>query len=620
MISAQNRLQPLSGSKFICNLIIYDLHFKTASIKTLLNKYVLSCIFCFASFIFLSQTKSTNIQTIGGVKYYIHKIDKGQSLYSISKLYNVSLEEIYSLNPETKSGTKANQEIKIPFKEAAVQTNTVAVKSNTAAVKPNTVAAVPNTLAPQSNSIVNGPNVNQPIDTSKYFTYVVSKKETVYAISKKFNISETELKILNPSIISQGIKEGQTIIVGEKKRPVVKQIEARPPSTNADSINPKVIHKPKKTAYNLALLLPFKLDQSLNLDLANLAKTNANFPAVPALAVDFYLGFKKAADSLAAPEFELNIDVFDIDDKDSVKLVQILNDPKFKQTDFIFGPLHANGFKTIAQKAQEFGIPAVSPITQQNKMLYNNVYASKVNPSQFTLLESLADYCIDSLLVNNANIILMAPFGNDAKENSYVKAFKKYFNDKQKLLGKSPKDTVTVAKDLEGVKKAFIPNVRNIIVTLSTNQVFIANFTTQLAIFADKKDVTLCGWRDIGNMENIDQEYLNQLHYTFPSQYNITNTNSYSAIIESYKAQQNIYPGEITGINYYFIGFDMAYYYLKNLKETGPDFIFKLNNLPAESNYMRFKFTRPDNLTGFDNRGIYIFKYNDYQLLKTGWK
>ena len=279
----------------------------------------------------------------------------------------------------------------------------------------------------------------------------------------------------------------------------------------------------------------------------------------------------------------MNIDLYDIDDKDSLKLVQLVNDPKFSQTDFIFGPLHANGFKTIAQKAKEAGIPIVSPVTQQNKMLYNNVYASKTNPSQFTLLESLADYCIDSLMNTGGNIILMAPFGNDAKEIAYVKAFKKYYNEKQKLAGKTAKDTVTVVKGLAGVKGAYVAGVKNIIVTLSNNQVFIADFTTQLAIFAEKKDVVLCGWQNLSNMDNIDQEYLDQLHFTFPAQYNITNTNSYGPIIESYKAQQNVYPSED-----YFIGFDIAYYYLKNLAESGTDFIFKLNALPFETNYMRF--------------------------------
>lgn len=549
---------------------------------------------------FLAQTKSTNIQTIGGSTYYIHKIEKGQSLYSISKLYNVTLDDIYANNPDAKNGVKAGQEIKIPSKTAvATNTPSVIIKTNTTTVTSSTV------------------NVDAA-DTSRYKTYQVGKKETLYAITKKFNISETELKIWNPVLINSGLKEGQVIIVGEKpKRAVVKQnLEIKPP-VNPDSINPHVIHRNKKNSYNLALILPFKLEQTIALDMANLTKgNNSNFPAVPALAVDFYLGFKRAVDSLNTKDFELGLDLYDVDDKDSLKLSQLVNDPKFKQTDFIFGPLYASGFKVIAQKAKESGIPIVSPITQQNKMLYDNVYASKTNPSQFTLLENLADFCIDSLILNNAKAIIVAPpFGSDAKEMTYIKAFKKYYNDRQKALGKTDKDTITQVKGLAGVKAAYSSGVKNVIITLSTNQVFIADFTTQLAIFADKKDITLCGWQNIGTIDNIDQDYLNQLHFTFPSQNNVVNNESYRNLIDEYKLNQNTYPSE-----YFFIGFDIASYYLKNLRDSGPDFIFKLDQLPAETNYLRFEFTRPDNTTGFDNRGSYIFQYNNYQLRKSGWK
>ena len=136
-----------------------------------------------------------------------------------------------------------------------------------------------------------------------------------------------------------------------------------------------------------------------------------------------------------------------------------------------------------------------------------------------------------------------------------------------------------------------------------------------MAIISDKKDVVLCGWQNTATIDNIDQEYLNQLHFTFPHQYNINNVAAYNSLIEQYKTIQASFPSE-----FYFIGYDIANFYLKNLKEQGPNFVFNLNNLSTETNYMRFKFYRPDNSTGFDNRGVYIFKYNNYQLQKTGWK
>ncbi|MEO6426667.1 MAG: LysM peptidoglycan-binding domain-containing protein [Bacteroidia bacterium] len=559
-------------------------------INTNLNKYFLSCIICLVSFIISAQTKSTNIQNIDGKQYYIHKVEKGQSLYSITKLYNVGLDELYVSNPELKDGVKAGQEIKI--------------STGYATVKPVITTPV--------NTNVTG----QP-DTSRYFTYKVNKGETVYAITKKFNLTEAQLNAFNPNLASQGLKDGQLIAISEKnKRKPGKEVFVTTQTiTSIDTSRSKVVTKANKPSYNIALVLPFKLDQTLALDISYMAKNKTNFPVVSSYALDFYLGFKNSIDSLTGKGFEINLELYDEDDRDSLKHTQLLNDLKPKQIDFIFGPLYANGFKSIAQKAKELNIPIITPITQQNKMLFNNVYASKTNPSQFTLLESLADYCIDSLINNNAKIFLVSAFQKDVKEVAYVEAFKKYYNDKQKALGKSAKDTVTIVKGLDGIKSGYMPNAKNIIITLSTNQVFIAGFTTQLAIFADKKDITLCGWENTTTIDNIDQEYLNQLNFTFPNQYNINNTAAFSSLIANYKLTMDSYPTD-----FYFIGHDIASYYLKNLKEWGPNFVFNLNNLSGETNYMRFKFYRPDNSTGFDNRGVYIFKYNNYQLQKTGWK
>jgi len=564
-------------------------------IKCLPNKILLSSLFFMLTITLNSQTKSNNIQTIDGKKYYIHKFEKGQSLYAVSKFYAANLDQLYLLNPELKNGVKAGQEIKIPYTGAES-----AIVSNTASV--------------------------DATDTLKYLRYKITKGETVYSISKKYNLSEKQLNAYNPTL-SLGLKEGQWIVVGEKSKPKTPQkepkkenkpnvvLKEKPPVPVVDSSLLKPPSKPKKIAYNIALILPFKLDQTLDLDVYSLVKANANFPAVPALAVDFYLGFKRAVDSLTAKDFEVNLELYDIDDKDSLKLVQLAMDPKFKEFDMIFGPLHAAGFKSISKKAKELRIPIVSPVTKQNKILYNNSYISKINPSEFTLLESLADYCIDSLVKSNVNVMLMTASEKDRKEMAFVAAFKKYFNEKQKQLGKPLRDTIKTVKGLAGLKASFIANEKNIVVFLSSNQVFISDFTTQLAVFAGKKDVTLCGWESSSSNENIDQEYLNQLNYTFPDRYNLVNAPSYSLIVPGYEAQQGTYPSE-----YYFIGFDIAYYYLKNLRDIGPDFVHTLNTLPLETNYLRFKFTRPDAGTGFDNRGVFIFKYNNYKLEKTGWK
>lgn len=572
-----------------------------AKIKSSLLSYLILTLlsFCFGEISLFGQTKSTNIQTIDGKKYIIHSVEKGQSLYSISKLYAVSLDEIYKLNPDSKNGTKAGQEIKIPYVVNSAQSN-------------STVAAVVEKANPKTN-----------LDTAFYSYHKVSKGESLYSILRKYNKSEKDLASLNPNFNSN-LKEGQIIFLEKKQKKIVGEvvITSTIGSVNQNTIQTKntaetavPLQKQSKTSYNLALILPFKFSTTIDLDLNELIKNKNNFPSVSGLSADFYIGFKRAVDSLSAANFELNLDIYDIDDKDSLKVDGFVKDPSFKKFDMIFGPLYTNSFRLISQKAKENGIPIISPIAQQNKMLYNNIFASKTNPSQFTLLENLADYIIDSLSTGPLSVVVMAPYEKDAKEVAFYKGFKKYYSEKLKSVGKSDKDSLLTAKGIAGAKQAYKQGVKNIYVTFSTNQVFLADFTTQLAIFSDKKDISLCGWQTTSVADNVDQEYLNQLRYFFPHQYNTLNTSSYGYLNDYYRSLQNVNPSE-----HFYIGFDLALFYLKNLKEKGPNFVHDLNNCTEELNYTRYKFVRPDALTGFDNRGVYIFRYSNFQLVKTGWK
>ncbi len=45
-----------------------------------------------------------------------------------------------------------------------------------------------------------------------------------------------------------------------------------------------------------------------------------------------------------------------------------------------------------------------------------------------------------------------------------------------------------------------------------------------------------------------------------------------------------------------------------------------LDNTPGEGVSTGFKFYRPDEETGFENRAIFIYKYSDYKLQKLGWR
>ncbi len=58
--------------------------------------------------------KSKVIRTIDGMEYYIHTVDKGHTVYKISKTYGITPEDLIRLNPEISDGLKPGMELKIP--------------------------------------------------------------------------------------------------------------------------------------------------------------------------------------------------------------------------------------------------------------------------------------------------------------------------------------------------------------------------------------------------------------------------------------------------------------------------------------------------------------------------
>lgn len=557
-------------------------------------KVILIVLFCHVYKYNVAQTKSKDIQTINGEKYYIHKVEKGQSLYAISKLYETDINGILSENQEATNGLKTGQDLKI-------------------------------LIAPYVSKIFT-PII---LDTTIYQYHKVQKGETIYAITKKYNIDEQKLKTFNPTI-TIGIKEGDNLIISEKKinktnsttainttatvkSPSLTSVKSTTVSVSLVTLKDTLkFNKPKKIAYNLGLLLPFKLDQLEVINIDELAKNKNGFPNSQSLAIDFYAGFKKIVDSLSSKDFDLKITLFDVDEQDSAKIESICKSNEFKQLDVVFGPLYASVFKTVAKYTKLYNIPTISPLTQQNKILFSNPLVSKFTPSQVTLIESLADYCSDSLSVSS-NVILV---NTTAKDLAYLNTFKQRYALNLKLKNKSLKDSLTIAKGIAGVKGAYVMGKKNIVIVLTNNQVYLQDFITQLYVSSDKKDVVLMGFNNVANIDNLDQGYLNELHFHFASNNAIDYTNS--SVQQLVKHYQEIYFSDPS--EYYFDGFDIGNYYLTNLKNQGPNFFLNLDKYPASGVGCGFKFYRPDAETGFENRAVFIFKYDDFKVQQLGWK
>ena len=120
------------------------------------------------NFFVLSQNiiKSSNKVVIKGQAFYLHEVKQGETLYAISKAYNIDKKDIAMYNPTVFDGLKTGQILKIPI-------------------------------------------IKQPKDPD-FIYHKIKKGETVYSLSRLYKISKKDIYTHNPQA-KKGLKIGEEI-------------------------------------------------------------------------------------------------------------------------------------------------------------------------------------------------------------------------------------------------------------------------------------------------------------------------------------------------------------------------------------------------------------------------
>ncbi|SHM86223.1 C40 family peptidase [Flavobacterium chilense] len=158
-------------------------------------------------------------------KFIKHKISKGENLTVIAKKYGVKAKDIAEANPNAPKVLKLNSVLLIP-------------NSNKKGTSKKTEVIV-NTTPP-------------PTSVSTPGTHEVSAKETLWGISKKYNVSVDDLKKANPLLETEGLKIGQQINIPSNaiasSSPVIENTQ--PPVQNNVEVSREV--QSKETKYAIA--------------------------------------------------------------------------------------------------------------------------------------------------------------------------------------------------------------------------------------------------------------------------------------------------------------------------------------------------------------------------------
>ncbi len=148
-----------------------------------------------------TYSDSLRLETINGKSFIIHQVDEQETLYGISKRYNVSITQILEYNKEADAGLDVGQILRVPN--------------------------VPRMAAQTSKDV-----------------HVVRPGETLFSISRSYNISVDELKSLN------GITEN-AISVGQQLNVKSKVVVASEPVVGTTMISYHSV-APKETLYSIS--------------------------------------------------------------------------------------------------------------------------------------------------------------------------------------------------------------------------------------------------------------------------------------------------------------------------------------------------------------------------------
>ncbi len=258
-----------------------------------------------------------------------HDVKKGETLYGVAKKYGISVDRLIALNPSARDGIKSGDRLVI------MQEN---------AESPQPVTHVSHTGG----------------------THTISQGETLYRIAVNNGITVEQLLAANPELDAYNYSEGIVINIPEGSAephatPHVAETEApqhaasKPESTpatqniaeNSDEATADTAsHNPTPTAdiadvtdtpYNIAIMLPFRLDDE------KIGKDAENF-------TEFYRGFLLAAQNLCNSGRHVNINAYDTrGNLDTVK--ELMARDEMAQVDMFVAPASAAELDYIISQA-----------------------------------------------------------------------------------------------------------------------------------------------------------------------------------------------------------------------------------------------------------------------------
>lgn len=523
---------------------------------------------------------------INGKVCYSHIVKEKQTLYSIAKAYDVSIEDIYAFNPSIKeTGLKKNSIILIPSKDGGEQ------KPQQQTENRDTVA----TAAPQNSEQAKPAEVSKPSNPSKkqqqkQKIHVVKWYEDLDVIAGKYGVSvEDIMKANNLSgrKLSKRQKlvipapgeydtEGTVMEIPEEDTPTSPEISETADTTEVEPEDtPLWIFQPKEEV-KATLILPLRASSD------NVSRNN----------MDFYSGVLMALKDLGESGISTELNVYDTYDSSNPVAGEDIND-----SDLVIGPVSAGDLERLFSSDVHPRM-VISPLDPRAEVLtevYDNLIQAPT--PQSTIYNDLVEWIKEDITPGDT-LVLISEKG--ARTNDAINQIKQ-IADSSGLNFHTFSYSILEGRDvIRPLTDMMTATGANRVMIASDSEAFINDVVRNLNILIyNKMNVVLYAPARIRSFETIEIENLHNLSAHVSLGYYIDYEEpAVKKFLMEYRALFNTEPSQ-----YAFQGYDIATYFVKMCNKYGNRWSRKLETSPSSMLQSTFDCRKNDD-EGYVNTGV----------------
>lgn len=477
-----------------------------------------------------------------------------ETLYGLTKRFNITVEELIKLNPFLVDGLKEGQVLLIP--------------------KANFESPVKVQIAEQKPTEI---------------FHKVEKGETIYSLTKRYQISEEKLADLNP-MIKNGLKEGMELKIHTAK---IANDSLKKNGNNEVKVAVKTpinLGFTKGKSIDVALMLPFKLNE-----IEEVSQHFNNSSSLLNIATEFYQGASIAIDSLRTQGAIINLKTVDSESSDE-QLSTLIKTQNLTNTDLFIGPLFLSSAHRLAKTISNGFV--VAPMNSKEHSKFNETNLVKAGVSNEVLENRMIQFIKSKYAGQNIVVIGDNKLGSSGEADRIA----------WKLKSSGTISNVRVLKPAAGylTKQQFEavlnPSKPNWIVIVGDDNVVITDAVNTYGLVDKSVQIRLFRLNNEGSIERANNNYLARLEYTYPTtEYSNFEDISVQAFVNDYK-KKYIAPPSIYAIR----GFDVTYDSLFRLLYSGVS-VESIDKYKFDRIASRFDY-KPTATAGFENVGVFIVK------------